>query len=253
MTHFDLAALALLLVFGYSGYRRGLVVFVLQLAGGVLAFALAAFMAPALVPYLAQHLRVPDALLRPVAIAGLTLVLRAIFEFAVRELALALRGVLDAVPPLTLIDRTLGIVPGLALGGLVVLAITLALLSLPKENGLHGAAAESWLARNVVTRPEEAIASVRRMWAGLVLAPPRMGLLPVAAGAAALWLGALAAWRMRDKTDERLLREAPTRPMPHAYATEDTVDLFAWARATLGLAAAGAIAVLLLLLIHLRV
>lgn len=251
VTQFDVALLALLLVFGYSGYRRGLVGFVLQLAGGVLAFALAALMAPSLVPYLAHHLAVPDALVRPVAIAGLTLVLRALFEFAVRELAVALRAMLDAVPPLALVDRTLGIVPGLALGALVGLSITLALLALPQDNGLHQTAAGSWVARNVVSQPEDAFATVRRVWSGLVVTPPRMGLLPVAGGAAVLWLAALVAWSAsggRDQTAERLFREAPTRPVSRTLVAEETADPLAWARAAIGIAAASAAVALLLLL-----
>jgi uncharacterized membrane protein required for colicin V production len=253
MTQYDLAAVALVLVFGYGGYRRGLIAFVLQVAGTVLAFALAAVLAPALAPYISQYIEAPDALLRPLVVAGLTVVLRMLFGVAVRELAAALRGLLNAVPPLAFIDRVLGVVPGLALGGLIVLALTLALLTLRSAGPLYTAAAESWLARNVVTRPEAAVAILGRVWDELVLAQPRLGTVPVVAGVGGLWLGALAAWRWRGAAEERWLREAPTRRS--ARPVESAVQVaepLAWPRAALGVLTAGGLMALLVLLSRLR-
>src|SRR3712207_2700784 len=59
MTPYDLTAAALVLLFAYGGYRRGLIGFTLHLAGSVLAFVLAALLAPALVTPLARAAHLP--------------------------------------------------------------------------------------------------------------------------------------------------------------------------------------------------
>jgi uncharacterized membrane protein required for colicin V production len=246
---YDVAAAALLLAFGYGGYRRGFVVFVLQLAGGVLAFALAAVLAPVLAPQVAPLVQLPEPLVRPAAVVALSVVLRYVFGFAVRELAAAVRGLLDAIPPLALLDRVLGIVPGVALGGLFVLAVTLALLSLPLGGKAHDAAAGSWLARHVLMEPQAVVATLRHLWDGLVVFPPRLGSLPVSLGVAGLWLGAFAAYRLRGEASERSMREAPTRRIAGPRgATVAAADPLAVPRAALGLAAAGAVMAVLVLL-----
>ncbi|MER3421067.1 MAG: hypothetical protein C4290_11330, partial [Chloroflexota bacterium] len=126
MTEFDLMAVALVLVFAYGGFRRGLIAFVLQLTGGVLAFALAAALAPYLAPRVATLTGLPGTLARPALVIALTGALRFVFGVALREVGYTLRTLLRLVPPLALLDRVLGIVPGTALGVVVVLALTLA-------------------------------------------------------------------------------------------------------------------------------
>lgn len=246
MTEFDIAGAALVAAFAYSGYRRGLMTFVLYLTGGLLAFALAAVLAPLLAPYVAQAVHVPAVVARPVAIILLTGALRLLFGFAVRELATALRALIQGIPPLALVDHLLGVFPGAALGALFVLALALAALTLPVGQSVHTAVATSWIAERVVTRPDEALAAVRRLWDGIVVAPPRLSVLPLGIGIGGLWLGAFAAYRMRGATAEQALREAPTRRIERpAVALSDAADPFAVPRAALGLAAAAAIMALL--------
>lgn len=261
MTQFDIAAAALVLAFAYSGYRRGLTVFVLHLTGGVLALALAAALAPLLAPHAARAVHLPAVVAQPVAVVALTAALRLLFGFAVRELAVTLRAVIRAVPPLALLDHLLGVVPGAALGAAFVVAVTAAALTLPLGQGARDAVAASWVARSVVTQPAAVVTAVRRLWDTLVVAPPRLALLPLAVGVGGLWLGAFAAYRLgrtgtpeRGAMTEHELREAPTRRvrrLPAPAATE-TADPLALPRAIVGLGAATLMMAALLLLSRLH-
>lgn len=252
MTQYDLAAVAALLAFGYSGYRRGLIVFVLQAAGSVLAFALAAVLAPALVPSLASAIDLPEMALRPLAVAALTLALRVLFGFALRELAAVVRALLDAVPPVAAIDRMLGIVPGLALGALVVLAVSLALLTLHAAGPLHTAVTESWLARHVLTQPEAVLATVRRLWDELVAVPPHSATAPVVAGVGGLWMSALVVWRWRGTAAQRPERVPTRRALRAPETTALMADPLAGPRAALGVLTAVGVMALLVVLARLR-
>lgn len=270
VTQFDLAALALLVVFAYGGYRRGLIVFTLNLAGGVLALALAAVVAPAIVPYIVATVRLPETLARPLLVVAFTLPLRHLFGYAVRELATALRALLKVAPPLAVVDRLLGVGPGLALGSLVVAAIALAALRLPLGPGVHDAVAQSWIARAVLDHPERVIAAARRLWQTLVVDPPSTGMqapVMIATGVAGLWLGAFAAYRLRREGGAAPRSEATTRrsaapprfgalPEPRRTGRRvepraETADPLAWPRAAAGLAAAALMATLLIAFIRL--
>jgi uncharacterized membrane protein required for colicin V production len=247
MTEFDLMAVALVLVFAYSGYRRGLIAFALQLAGGVLAFALAAALAPYLAPRLATLTDLPGALFRPALVVALTGLLRFVFGFALREVGYTLRTLLRLVPPLALLDRVLGIVPGTALGVVVVLALTLAALTLPVHPGLRDAAAASWLARHVIARPEQTLRALRQLWEGWVVTPPRISLLPLAAGTGGLWLGAIAGYRLRRSLGVAAVRAAPTVRVPRIAPGEaEAAGELALARLVLGVLTAGALIAALL-------
>lgn len=251
VAQFDMAAVAVLAVFAYGGYRRGLMGFVLSLTGGLLAFALAAVVAPLLAPYVARYLRVPLFVAQPVAVVGLTAALRLVFGVAVRELAGALRSLVHAIPPLKMLDQVLGIVPGLALGAAFVLAVMVATLSLPLGRATHDAAASSWVARTIVTRPEDAMATGRRLWDQIVVAPPRLSALPLALGVGGLWLGAFAAYRMRagrgEMRAEQELREAPTVRTPRAAVNvARAADPLALPRTALGVLVAAAMVAALL-------
>lgn len=261
MTQFDVAALALLAAFGYSGYRRGLLVFVLHLTGGVLAFALAAVLAPLLAPQIARMAHLPLLVAQPAAVIGLTAALRVVFGFAVRELATALRTLIGAIPPLAFLDRLLGIVPGLAIGALFVVAVTVAAVSLPVGRGVHDAAESSWVARNVVARPDDVLATARRLWDGLVVNPPRLGMLPLGTGVAGLWLAAFAAHRLRvgqSATPQAAagldFTEAPTRraPYPVPDTSANATDPLALPRLLLGMTTAGLLMAVLVTLSRLR-
>jgi uncharacterized membrane protein required for colicin V production len=247
MTEFDLLAAALVLAFAYGGYRRGLIAFALQLVGGALAFALAAVLAPHLAPRVAALTGLPGALARPVLVVALTGLLRFIFGFALREAGYTLRTVLRLVPPLALLDRVLGIVPGAALGAVVVLALTLAALTLPLPQSLRDAAAASWLARHVVAHPEETVRALRQLWEEWVVTPPRISLLPLAVGTGGLWLAAIAGYRLRRSLQVAALRAAPTVRVPRTAPGEaEAAGELALARLVLGVLTAGAMIAALL-------
>ena len=253
VTQFDFAALALVVAFGYGGYRRGLLQFVLQLTGGLLAFGLAAVLAPFLAPSVTGLTRLPEALAGPAAVIALTAVLRFVFQFAVRELAVALRAIIHGIPPLALLDRVLGIVPGMALGSVFVLAVALTALRLPLGGGARQAVESSWLARTVITRPDEVARQVRRLWDELVLTPPRLGMLPLATGIGGLWLAAFAAFRMRPASAARELEHMPTEHTPYRSGRgAEHADPLAVPRAALGVLAAAAMMAALLMMSRMR-
>lgn len=247
MTEFDLMAVALVLVFAYGGFRRGLIAFVLQLTGGVLAFALAAALAPYLAPRVATLTGLPGTLARPALVIALTGALRFVFGVALREVGYTLRTLLRLVPPLALLDRVLGIVPGTALGVVVVLALTLAALTLPLHQGLRDAAAASWLARHVVAHPEQTVRTLRRLWEEWMVQPPRINLLPLALGSGGLWLAAIVGYRLRRPLQNAALRAAPTVRVPRAASGEaEATGELALARLLLGLLTASAMITALL-------
>ena len=252
VTQYDIVAAALLLVFGYSGYRRGLLGFVLHLTGGVLAFGLAAALAPLFAPQIARSVRLPAIIVQPAAIVVLTAALRVLFGFAVRELATALQAMAHAIAPLALLDRLLGIIPGLALGALVVLAVTFAALALPLGQTTREVAAESWVARNVVTRPEDALTTLQRLWNALVMAPPRLSLAPLAVGVGGLWVGAFAARRARRAHAVGAAQEASTRAVIRRPAAQEIADPLAFPRTVLGILLATAMMAALLLVGHMQ-
>lgn len=158
MNLIDLAVIALILALGYQGWRRGAVAVVLGVTGGLLAFVLAALLAPllapSLTPLLGDRLGVPTLLIRPLIVVLLTLLLRFALGFAVRELARTAGGMIRAVPPLALLDRTLGVVPLALLGALLGVAVVAGVRALPAESGLRASAERSWVTRNVIDEPD---------------------------------------------------------------------------------------------------
>lgn len=244
MTPYDLTAAALVLLFAYGGYRRGLIGFTLHLAGGVLAFVLAALLAPALVTPLARAAHLPIELARPLAVVGLTAALRYAFGFAIRELAGALSAIVRGIPPLAALDHLLGIVPGLALGVLFVLALTAVALALPVSGTVRDAAGQSWLATAVIGHPWEAWARVQRAWDAVSRAPEHIGMALPITGVAGLVVAGLAGWRLRALGAV----PAPARPSPARRSAAPTSEGLVFVRAVLGTATALALMAGLVLL-----
>ena len=197
MTGYDVSCLAVLLLFGYAGFRRGLIGFVMQLAGSVVAFALAATLAPLFAPQAAAYLHLPPLVARPAAVVLLTTLFRFVFSFAIRELTAAVRAVAHSVGPLRVLDHVLGIAPGLALGALALIVVTLGLLAAPEGTPLHQRAEGSWLARSVLSQPTEALAALRGWWQALAAHPPTFDQSFLVAGTTGIWIATLAAWRLR--------------------------------------------------------
>jgi uncharacterized membrane protein required for colicin V production len=197
----DLSALALMLAFGYRGYRTGLISVVLGLTGGLLAFGLAAalapVLAPAVTPVVSDFARLPDALVRPALVIGLTFALRFVLGYALRELGGVLRLLLNGVPPLAVVDRLLGIVPMATIGALLALAAALLALNLPLGGGVRGPVERSWLARDAISHPHRTLDEVRDLAARLLTEPPRVNGYILAFGIAGLGVATLASGRLR--------------------------------------------------------
>jgi uncharacterized membrane protein required for colicin V production len=251
----DLTALTLVLLFAYKGYRTGLVSVVLGLTGGLLAFGLAAalapMLAPSVTPIVSDRLGVPSILVRPTLVIVLTLSLRFLLGFAVRELASVLGFLIRGVPPLAIADRILGILPSAALGGALALVLVFIALNLP--NGIAGRdrVEESWVARNVVTQPGQAIQRLRSAGERLVTQPPRVNGYVLGAGVGGLTVAAFAATRLRgpEMLPNTSVRRRETRHMSRPRAAEtELADPLAWVRVTFGMALALAMAAVLVFL-----
>jgi uncharacterized membrane protein required for colicin V production len=236
VNQFDLGALALVLAFGYRGYRVGLLGVVLGLTGSLLAFALAAvlapLLAPAVAPLLADRLGVPSALVRPLLVVGLTLLLRVALGFVVGEVRAVLQMIVRAVPPLALLDRLLGVLPLAGLGALLGVGVVLAAINLPLGAEVQESAERSWTARRVIAEPRESWTAVRDGAERLLTDPPRVNGYALAAGTVSLAVAAGAARRLRGPTRE-MAREAPTVRRV-ALAASDAPDPLAPLRATFG-------------------
>ncbi len=242
----DVAALLLVLAFGYKGYRTGLVSVVLGLTGGLLAFGMAAVLAPLLAPMVtplvSDRLGVPSVFVRGVLVVGLTMGLRFLLGFAVRELASVVSLLIRGVPPLALADRLLGIIPSALVGALLVIAIVFVAIKLPVAVPGQGPVEDSWVAQNVVNRPEEAARRLRDLGERLLTRPPQVNSLVLGAGVAGLAVAAFAAGRLRGPVHAAAVREAPTRRMPPRTAAPETAEPLAWIRVTFGIGVALALA-----------
>lgn len=246
MNQIDFAALALVLLFAYKGYRTGFVGVLLGLTGGLLAFGMAAALAPMLAPVVSpvasERFGVPAALIQPALVIALTTGLRFLLGFAVRELASALGLFIRAVPPLALLDRLMGILPSAALGALLVVALALVALQLPLGAGERRLVEDSWMARNVVERPEQTVRRLRGLGERLVTAPPRVNGFALGAGVAGLAVAGFAATHLRAAGRTAALHEAPTRRLRRPSAEADLADPFVWVRVTFGIGVALAMA-----------
>ena len=253
----DLAALALVVVCAYKGYRTGLVGLLLGLTGGLLAFGLAAalvpLLAPLVTPFAADQLRLPALLIRSALLIVLTFTLRFLLGFAVRELTGVLRLLIRGVPPLALADRLLGVVPAAAFGGLLALAVMAVTLALPRQMGVRGLAEDSWLVRTVISRPEQTLARIRDVGARLLTDPPRVNGLVLIAGVAGLGVATVGAGRLRGQAQAAAFQGAPTRRATRATSAEvELADPLAWIRAVFGVGVALVMAAGLMLFIGTR-
>jgi uncharacterized membrane protein required for colicin V production len=214
----DLAALLLVVAFGYKGYRTGLISVVLGLTGGLLAFGMAAvlapMLAPALTPVVSDRLGVPSIVMRSVLVVGLTIGLRFLLGFAVRELTSVIGLLIREVPPLALVDRLLGIVPSAALGALLALALVFIVVKLPVGVPGQAQAEASWMARTVVNRPENAARRLRDLGVRLMTRPPQVNSYVLGAGVAGLAVATFSATRLRGQTrvpEQRTMSSPPRR------------------------------------------
>jgi uncharacterized membrane protein required for colicin V production len=243
----DLAALVLVALFAYKGYRTGLVSVVLGLTGGLLAFGLAAVLAPVLAPsvspFVTDRLGVPEFLVRPALLIALTFGLRFLLGFAVRELASVVGLFIRTVPPLALADRLLGILPSAALGAILAVLLVTVALKVPTAIPGRDSVQDSWIATNVVERPERTFERLRDLGDRLVAHPPRLNGYLLGAGVTGLVIAAIAAGRLRAPARSAAFREAPTRRMPRRMTAEaELPGPFAWVRLTFGVGVALAMA-----------
>jgi|GEM_PF-2498995 len=247
MNQVDVAALALVLAFGYKGWHSGLIAVVLGLTGGLIAFGLAAVLAPLLAPVVtpAAHdlARLPVFLIRPALLVALTVSLRFLLGFAIRQLGGVLSLLVRGVPPLAFADRVLGIVPMAVVGALLSLALVLVTLNLPAALGTRDLAGESWIARNVLQDPGSAYARLRERTDRLLTDPPRVNGLVLASGALGLGVATAASWPLRETARAAAFHEAPTVRLRRAPAGEiELSGPLAWLRIALGVGVALALA-----------
>lgn len=243
----DVAALLLVLAFAYKGYRTGLVRLLLGLTGGLLAFGLAAALAPpaasALSPVVTERLGVPVWLLRPAMLVALTLALRFLLGFAVRELAAVISLLIRGVPPLVLADRLLGILPAALLGAALALALVAVAQTLSLNAGIDRQIDQSWLVRTVVSRPEDALRRAWQVGERALTNPPRVNGYALGIGLGGLALAAFAAGRLRGPALAAARADAPTRRMASRTTTQSSAaEPVAWARIGAGVMVAGAMA-----------
>ncbi len=144
---FDAAAVGVLLLFGWRGYRRGLVAWLAGIGASVLALAAAYALTPALSPIVAGHSALGGAIVERLTFVALLFLLRFLLGWALREFVASLRPVLRALPPLNLLDHVLGVLPSLTLGLVLILAVLAVALLLPVDGRLHAAAAQSYAGR----------------------------------------------------------------------------------------------------------
>lgn len=250
---FDATVVALVVAFGYRGYRSGAIGLVLGLTGGLLAFGLAAAMAPLIAPQieplLSDRLGVPSLVVRPTLVVVVSFGLRWLLGYAVRELTAALRLVVRSVPPLAWADRLLGIVPAAALGGLLGVAVVVAAGALPASLGARDAAADSWVARTIIAHPGQTLQSVGALAVRLVREPPRINGVVLGFGTVGLMVAWVGSTRLRADGGRRApTRSAAARPAPVTEAAPPMI----WTRTALGVGVALALAVLLLTVIRVR-
>jgi len=188
-TWFDGLAVVLLVLFAWHGYRRGLLYFVAGLGATLLSLTLSFLLAP-FVPALLPPTHSLDAVIEQrIAFAVLLIASRLILGLVFRELILALRPVLHVLPPLRFADHLLGVVPSLAMGSLLILALLLLGIVLPLGRGIHDAAAGSYVHRAVVGEISAAMRLLPK--SGLLGDPGRLVAavrqLPSSGQAAANW------------------------------------------------------------------
>jgi uncharacterized membrane protein required for colicin V production len=144
---FDAAVLALLILFGWRGYRRGLIGWVAGMGASLLALVTAIALAPVVAPLVAGHSSLANLVVERLTFVGLLFLLRFLLGWALHELVAAIRPVLRSLQPLDLVDHLLGVIPSIALGAVLVLAVLAVTLLLPVDRRLHDAASRSYVGR----------------------------------------------------------------------------------------------------------
>lgn len=171
LTWFDAAALAVLLLLGWSGYRRGALGWVASLGASLLALLAAFALAPAVTPLILPRIGITGVIAERIAFLVVLVVLRFLLGLAMHELVAAIRPVLRALPPLDLLDHLLGVIPSLILGMVLVAVLLVVALVLPVNRRLHDAAAQSYVGR--LTLAEVAHATRQIPPGGLLALPAK--------------------------------------------------------------------------------
>jgi len=169
---FDAVALALLALFAWRGYRRGILGWVAGIGASLLALALAVALAPKVAPLIVADAGWSRTLSERVAFVALLAVLRLAAGLAARELVTSLRPFLRAIPLLGLVDHLLGVVPSVAIGAVLVALLLLAALALPLDRRLHDGAAASYVGRTAIAEAGRLTQQLPR--GGLVSTPARL-------------------------------------------------------------------------------
>jgi uncharacterized membrane protein required for colicin V production len=172
LTWFDAAAFLLLLLFAWHGFQRGLLSWIVGVGAALLSLALSLVLSPVVAGFFEHQSPWTRIAGERIAFVVLLIGLRIILGLALREFVRALRPVLNAVPPLALLDHLLGIVPSLVLGVCVVLLALLAALFLPLDSRVHDLAARSAVDRLALSESNALLARLPR--SGLLTDPQRV-------------------------------------------------------------------------------
>jgi uncharacterized membrane protein required for colicin V production len=169
---FDVAALALLLLFAWQGYRRGALGWIAAIGSSLLALAAAFLFAPAVAQAVAGRSAWGQIVAERIIFLVLLIAFRFVIGWVMHELVAAIRSVLWALPPLGLIDRLLGVIPSLALGLILVVITLFAAILLPIDRRVHDAATQSYLGQVSITEVARGSQAIPR--GGLLSSPERI-------------------------------------------------------------------------------
>jgi hypothetical protein len=111
---------------------------------------LAALLAPVIASLIAPPAGWSRLVGERVSFVILLIALRIVLGLALREFVRALRPVLRMLPPLEILDHLLGVLPSLAMGGILVLAALALALLFPVDPRVHDSAAHSYVGRLTV-------------------------------------------------------------------------------------------------------
>jgi uncharacterized protein YkwD len=147
----DLVVVLALGLSAIGGMRRGFLLGIVDLGGAALALG-GAFLgyAPASAWLVGTFPNLPTPAADLIALLGLALVIQAIYGVVSGVLVRAIYGVLLAVRPLLLLDRALGLLPGVARGLILITLVLLPFAVLPAVPALGTAIQESALASRLV-------------------------------------------------------------------------------------------------------
>lgn len=131
MNWIDAALLILLLICAVRGYQIGFIGSLFNLIVSVGSIVAAYFLYSPINLFLSEKIQLPAHITPIVSFIGLLVIFNILLGFVVKIVWKILDGILQAVAPLYVIDKTLGVGIQVALGGAVFVIIAILLLKIP--------------------------------------------------------------------------------------------------------------------------